>query len=54
MTNFEESYFTFLLMLDQTYSSSFEVEQIVDEKIIDGETHFLVKWIGYEHSENTW
>lgn len=41
-------------MLEQTYSSEFEVEQIIDQKIIDGQTHFLVKWIGYGHEENTW
>ena len=41
-------------MLDQTFSEEFEVQQIVDEKIIDAETHYLVKWVGYGHEENTW
>jgi hypothetical protein len=41
-------------MLDQTYSSEFEVEDIVDEKFIDNDVHYLVKWKGYGHEENTW
>lgn len=32
----------------------YEVEEILDKQLIDGEIHYLVKWENHEHSENTW
>ena len=32
----------------------YEVENILDKQLIDGEPHYLVKWKNYEHSDNTW
>ncbi|KAK5809711.1 hypothetical protein F5H01DRAFT_256570, partial [Linnemannia elongata] len=33
----------------------YEVEKIVKHsKAADGSSIFLVKWVGYPHSENTW
>ena len=30
------------------------VEKIVDQKIINKEIHYLVKWENYDANENTW
>jgi hypothetical protein len=30
------------------------VEDILDEEDIEGEQHFLVKWSGWTHEDNTW
>ena len=32
----------------------YEVERILDKKIISGTVHYLVKWKGYNISESTW
>ena len=32
----------------------FEVEKILDSKIIRGRVQYLVKWIGYDDSDNSW
>ena len=32
----------------------YEVERILDEKIISGAAHYLVKWKEYDTSESTW
>jgi hypothetical protein len=32
----------------------YEVEKIVDKKISAGKPLYLVKWKGYDSSENTW
>ena len=32
----------------------FEVEKILEEKIVDGEYQYLVAWKGYPGSHNTW
>jgi len=31
-----------------------EAEKVVDSKLKDAKRFYLVKWVGYEHSENTW
>ncbi|KAF9271187.1 hypothetical protein BGZ88_006653, partial [Linnemannia elongata] len=37
------------------YQAEYEVEKIVKHtKSKDGSFLFLVKWVGYPHSENTW
>ena len=36
-----------------TYGSWY-VEDILDERVVDGKSQFLVKWEGYTHKENTW
>ncbi|RDD37430.1 Testis-specific chromodomain protein Y 1 [Trichoplax sp. H2] len=35
-------------------SAEFEVEEIVDDKIINGVQYYMVKWLGYSKEENTW
>lgn len=45
------------LILDNPtyYHAEYEVEKIVKHsKAADGSSIFLVKWVGYPHSENTW
>ena len=32
----------------------YEVEDILEKRMISGEAHYLVKWRGYDTSENTW
>ena len=32
----------------------YEVEKILDSKLEDGQRKYLVKWTGYDHTENTW
>ncbi len=32
----------------------FEIEKILDHKIINNEKHFLIKWKNYDPSENSW
>ena len=34
--------------------NEYEVEEILGERIISGEAHYLVKWKGYDASESTW
>ena len=37
-----------------TAEEEYEVEKILDYKLIDGRTHYLVKWKDYSDNENTW
>jgi hypothetical protein len=32
----------------------YEVEKILDSKLEDGQRKYLVKWTGYDSTENTW
>lgn len=32
----------------------YEVEEILDQQNVQGQSKYLVKWKGYEHIENTW
>lgn len=32
----------------------FDVERIVKDRMIKGKRQFLIKWVGYSESENTW
>ena len=34
--------------------TEYEVEDILRKRMISGEAHYLVKWKGYDTSENTW
>ena len=34
--------------------TSYEVEMIVDKRIRRGEVQYMVKWRGFDDSENTW
>lgn len=33
---------------------SYEVERILKERTVRGQKQYLVKWTGYDHTENTW
>ena len=35
-------------------SDYYDIEQIVNKKYIDGSYKYLVKWVGYPSSQNTW
>lgn len=32
----------------------FEVEKVLDDKLENGRRFYLIKWRGYDHSQNTW
>ena len=38
----------------ESQDAEFEVEEILDQQDIDGESHYLVKWKGYNSEGNTW
>jgi Chromo (CHRromatin Organisation MOdifier) domain len=31
----------------------YKVEKVLNDQVIDGKTHYLIKWLGYNTSENT-
>ncbi len=35
-------------------NKEYQVENILEKRMISGKTHYLVKWKGYNTSENTW
>ena len=41
------------LLLDQD-DEEYDVEEILDYKKVDGKMRYLVKWLDYDNSENTW
>lgn len=38
----------------ESQDNEYEVDDILDVKLVKGQPHYLVKWTGYEESENTW
>lgn len=40
--------------LDETTEEEYEVEKILARKKVKGQIYYLVKWKGYDTSENTW
>ena len=32
----------------------YQVEKILKQRQLNGEHHFLIKWLGFSHSQNTW
>lgn len=38
----------------ETQEPSYEVERILKERTVRGQKQYLVKWTGYDHTENTW
>lgn len=41
-------------MYDQSSDSNYEIEEVLNDKIIDGKMYYFVKWKGYPHSQNSW
>ena len=39
---------------EETQEPKYEIEAILDCKHISKKKHFLIKWKGYDHTENTW
>ncbi len=35
-------------------NKEYQVENILEKRMISGKTHYLIKWKGYNTSENTW
>ena len=31
-----------------------QVESVLNRRVVDGKTQYLVKWLGYETTENSW
>jgi len=42
------------VILPETNEEEYEVEEILDEKIIRNQPHYLVKWLGYPLHDATW
>jgi hypothetical protein len=40
--------------IDDDTEQEYEVEQILNDKRVSGKPYYLVKWKGYNTSENTW
>ena len=38
----------------ESQDNEYEVDDILDVKLVGGQPHYLVKWTGYDDSENTW
>ena len=38
----------------ESQDAEFKVEEILDQQDIDDESHYLIKWKGYNSEENTW
>lgn len=38
----------------ESQNADYEIERILDDKLIRGKRHYLVKWKGYDDTENTW
>jgi hypothetical protein len=36
------------------YKDMYEVEKIIKKKVEDGKSYYLIKWVGYSESQNTW
>jgi hypothetical protein len=34
--------------------TEYEIEHLVDHKVLDGKDHYLVRWKGYDQDEDTW
>lgn len=41
-------------MPDLEDEEEYEVEEVYDKKVIEGENHFLVKWKGWPSEYNQW
>jgi len=39
---------------DLLEEEEYEVEKVVDKKVVGGKVHYLLKWKNYPDSENTW
>ena len=40
--------------VDIIYEDEYEVEKILNKRMVNNETQYLIKWRGYENHENTW
>ncbi|ELA41821.1 uncharacterized protein VICG_01173 [Vittaforma corneae ATCC 50505] len=40
--------------VDNSAEDVFDVERILDDRVVKGKKQYLIKWIGYPDSENTW
>ena len=40
--------------VDIIYDDEYEVEKILNKRMVDNKTQYLIKWRGYDHNENTW
>jgi hypothetical protein len=40
--------------INDDIEQEYEVEQILNNKWVSGKPYYLVKWKGYDTSENTW
>ena len=38
----------------ESYDNTYEVEQIIGYRLINSQPHYLIKWKGWDQSENTW
>jgi hypothetical protein len=43
-----------VLIHEETQQPLYDVEEILDCQPIDGQPHYLIKWLGYNDTENTW
>lgn len=39
---------------DNSAEDIFDVERILDDRMVRGKKQYLIKWVGYPDSENTW
>ena len=38
----------------QEENNAYAIDKIIEEEVLDGKPHYLIKWVGYAATESTW